>query len=164
MNQAEWNHLPSNRADGIFLHFKRPDPIAERIARRKQRYEYEQRLRAAREFTGAKPVRLHHMPLWFKRIAKQLLDPEYRHTYACDLTYRIQWKFGCRMDHWGSSDHGKTFVSEPYGGESDVLAFRRFADLAGLKFRLSAASWWNPGQTIRLELWEAETLPNRIAS
>src|SRR5262249_34513008 len=59
------------------------------------------------------------------------------------------WR-GSWFDHWGSTDWlgVEALVSEPY--EVDELACRRFAELLGLEWRLSANSRHLPGATFRI--------------
>jgi hypothetical protein len=54
------------------------------------------------------------------------------------------------LDHWGSTEGGKVFVSEPYLSPSMVLGASRFAEFCGLYFTIEAVSEWNPPSTIRL--------------
>lgn len=108
---------------------------------------------AARDLLGPTPVRLDHVPRWFKKA----LHPYHR---KLEMTYqRVQHAFatighGHALDHWGSTTLGDgrvAFVSEPYDVDAAVLAgCERLADEVGCVFYLDPNSWWFPGRTIRL--------------
>lgn len=92
------------------------------------------------------PVRLHHEPRWLlKRIHK-----------SCGRSMRV-WeyahseRFGFFLDHWGTVDDGKVFVSEPYPTARMIAAADAFSESLGLQIYIRANSHWNPGSTIRLE-------------
>ena len=76
---------------------------------------------------------------------------------VCSGEWPSRW-----LDHFGTSKRGdrKTFVSEPYGiSLSAMKSIELFAEKCGLEWNISSNSWWNPGETIRIEFWEKKDEP-----
>lgn len=115
---------------------------------------YERRIEEFRKLMRPTPVRLHHEPRWLTSLVRKRLK-------ACGRSCRAGWSIWNMvtaagidtdwLDHWGSTDGGKAFVSEPYLNPSMVFNASVFAEWCGLYLRISAVSEWNPPSTIRLE-------------
>lgn len=112
----------------------------------------------ARELLQPSEVDIAHVPNWFRlRLMKAFKNP-WRMTSGQAMLHHavdVHFKYGDWLDHWGSTEGGKVFVSEPYqllAGE--VAELDSFATKLGVKWYISACSWWYPGQTIRVAFFE----------
>lgn len=114
--------------------------------------------RRARELLKPSEVRLNHVPNWFRlRLLKAFKHPwgntggDAILSHAVDVHFRDPYW----LDHWGSTDNGKVFVSEPYNlSPENVAELDSFAKKLGVQWYISACSWWFPGQTIRVAFFE----------
>jgi len=127
-----------------------------------------QQIAAARELLRPSPVRLHHVPRWFARKLRPLkgqLHPRSARYLsgnslfdeaACYIEY--DGKFGNNwLDHWGTTvSHGRPcFVSEPYHVTSSAMTnLDRICELTGLRWYLDPNSWWYPGWTQRIAIYD----------
>ena len=122
--------------------------------------ETEREIQARRRVMKPSEVDLHHVPNWFRR---RLLK-----AYGCSDRDTAGWAVLCHardandwtwLDHHGSTkwDGQPAFVSEPYGVTAKEL--QQVADMCercGLFYRVSANSYWYPGSTIRILIFEPE--------
>ena len=117
-----------------------------------------------RESWNVQEPNLGFLPKWiWKRVKAAIKSrklPGVRQSLQSSW-YAMQYALGeCGgdwVDHLGSMDQGgKTYiVSEPYQlSLSAHSQLDQFCQILGLEYRLSAMSWWNPGSTIRILIWE----------
>jgi len=99
----------------------------------------EETILAARRILKPTPVRIGHVPRWFKKSG----------AFGPYGEISSSW-----LDHYGStklSDGRVAFVSEPYSvGADQILECEDIAKWLGLDFWVDPNSWWYPGYTIRL--------------
>lgn len=102
------------------------------------------------------PVRQHHLPKWFKtKLANWLKAEGYRpgREPLYVFSYVTEWS----LDHWGSSENGQVFVSEPYrsptteGAAAMLAKNKHIAEILDCDFSELANSYWFPGRTTRYE-------------
>lgn len=118
-----------------------------------------QQIDAARLTLNPRPVKLHHIPQWFVR---RLRVYRGRHaTTSSGLLRAMLQSVGDAnhwLDHWGSStsrDGRPAFVAEPYGFGPEVAgALDKLAAETGLEWSVESNSWWYPGHTVRIEIYE----------
>lgn len=112
-----------------------------------------------REVHKPSPVRLGHVPGWFKQRLSGWAKMYGFTTYGNDgysLITTFAQATGWRLDHWGSSDpkNGdggrRPFVNEPY--DDDAAKHVAIARVLRCDFVESQNSFWCPGSTKRYEL------------
>ena len=128
---------------------------------RQREADWRERLDRAREILQPTEVNLHHVPNWFRRRLLRVFGCRDRSTRGFDvLQHAATVHFGFPanwLDNWGSTDGSRVFVSEPYQVSPRVVALLdSFAKRLGIKWHIDANSWWNPGSTIRLALYESQ--------
>jgi hypothetical protein len=99
------------------------------------------------------PVRLGHVPGWFERRLLESLGTADMHV----VRGRVG---GDWLDAWGSTeiDSREVFVSEPTSFvEGDARALEQLGRLTGISWRITAYSWFTPGQRIRITFEEPRT-------
>ena len=123
--------------------------------------EWRRRLDSAREILQPTTVNLCHVPNWLRlRLLKEFGCRD-RSTSGFDVLQHASNIHFCFpsdwLDHWGSTEGGRVFVSEPYQVMPRVVALLdSFAKRLGIVWHIDANSWWNPGSTIRLAFYEHE--------
>lgn len=114
----------------------------------------------SRRASGAGPVRLGHVPGWFRRRLLAVWGCDrYCSSGASALSRAARINNWAWLDHWGTATvSGRlAFVSEPYGiRPRDFESIRQAARALDLAWQMSARSWWWPGVTIRVALWPRE--------
>lgn len=111
------------------------------------------RLAAIRAITKPSHVRLYHEPAWLKKLIRQRLRmagtrvPPGANVWVLCRAMGVDPHF---LDHWGTVENGRVFVSEPYLSTQDMKHAIVFSELLGLNLDIDAASEWNPPSTIRL--------------
>lgn len=120
-------------------------------------------IEAARALLRPTPVKLHHVPNWFRMAllrgfgcADCRTSGEDVLHYAIDCVRRRNY-FSSWLDHWGSTAYQSrpNFVSEPYNiTEDNVKEIAEIARKSGCKWFLTANSWWFPGATIRIAFYQ----------
>ncbi len=109
----------------------------------------------ARRLLRPSPVRIHHIPNWFRLALLKAYGCDRGDTSAHSVLRHAEHASGQWwhwLDHWGSTTyHGRPcFVSEPYHlSEADVAAIAELCRRCNLDFHLSSNSWWFPGSTVR---------------
>jgi hypothetical protein len=109
---------------------------------------------AKREPATATRVVLGTFPMWLHREFRALACKE--RVKQGDIIQRLMWSTcGTKwLDHWGTTIHpqwGKVFVSEPYGFDSSsAKRFDEFCSIVNARWQLSARSFHNPGNCIRV--------------
>ncbi len=118
---------------------------------------------AARNLLEPSPVRLHHVPNWFRLRLLRAYGCDRGDTSGfamlCFATTGCACSLPTWIDHWGSCDHrGKTaFVTEPYSlAPADLQQIDAIAKRCGIAWHITSNSWWFPGSTIRVLLYESE--------
>lgn len=114
-----------------------------------------------REERKPSPVRLHHVPDWFRRRLLKVFGTWRGQTSASLVFYHFQnhvMAFPNWIDHWGSTrlpDGSVAFISEPYSRPEDVRdSVAALAHDLGCSWCITGNSEWFPGSTIRIELFE----------
>lgn len=104
-----------------------------------------------REINKPEPVKLHHIPKWFKQklILWLKLHDRYDQWASVNPLNAFAKAINWHVDHSGSSDNGWKFVNEPYGERDDKNA--EVAKALGCDFCMSSNSYWYPGRTTRYE-------------
>jgi len=108
----------------------------------------------ARRATRARPVVLNKFPRWarlsIQRAYRGKGSPP-RHFLDMTLVNDDRWRG--LFDHWGTSRWGdeRTLCTEPYAGRQHIEMALRFADWLGCDVDIGGASWWFPGNTVRIE-------------
>ncbi len=114
----------------------------------------------ARRLLQPSEVNLRHIPNWFRKRLMKVYGCEHGLRAGLDVLGHARrvndWTW---LDHRGSTTwRGQTaFVSEPYNLTAGEL--QQIADMCercGLHYHVSANSWWNPGRTIRILIFEPE--------
>lgn len=113
------------------------------------------------------PVRLHHVPNWLRRRILRTLGCRDGLTkgpnvlmHAVSRTTKpsaSSW-----LDHWGSSRQNDVtvFVTEPYSvTEGCLQAVGAFCRVLHLEWYVSSNTWWFPGRTVRIVIYEPENPP-----
>ena len=117
----------------------------------------------ARELLKPSEVRLHHVPNWFRLRMLKAFGCSDGDTTGWDVLHRaVRIHFGDNahwLDHFGSTKYAGSvaFASEPYEMAVTPDAVARldaFTEKLGIKWHLSANSFWYPGWTIRILLYE----------
>lgn len=105
-------------------------------------------IEALRKLYGPTPVRISHVPGWFKqkmrlwlRLHDKVKGP------ICFVIEEFRIATGWNVDHYGSS--GDAFVNEPYGEAREMNA--KIAEMLNCDFVESDNSYWFPGYTKRYE-------------
>lgn len=136
-------------------------PRSKRRSRTDKRFEAAIKLRSQ---WGVSQPKLHVIPRWIrKRVLAAiraglipptntfLMNPWHALRHAA-LTLGGDW-----IDHAGtlSRDGRELLVSEPYGiTGTSTRQLEEFCRVLGLRFEISAVSWWLPSQTIRITVSE----------
>lgn len=117
----------------------------------------------ARELMQPSVVLLHHIPKW---LIRKLQQARREGRFSCQCASMAQSLLDgavaaahknsdtCNelLDHWGSTDKGTTFVTEPY--HLNLVAAAEFARIVNLDWCYSANSYWFPGSTFRISFFE----------
>jgi hypothetical protein len=121
------------------------------------------RARELRDVLKPSPVKLHALPGWFRKRVRRRFDLRRVH-YSIE-----QWLFTDVLtrqwlDHWGQTELpcGRTaFVSEPYLPiDWPLESVSTLAAELGIQSFVTTNSWWYPGSTIRIVLYEGpESIP-----
>jgi hypothetical protein len=102
----------------------------------------------------------HRIPDWFRKRLIRAYGCERGLRSGADVLEHARRANGWTwLDHRGSTAwRGQTaFVSEPYNLSATEL--RQIADMCSrcdLHYRVTSNSWWNPGETIRILIFQPE--------
>lgn len=116
----------------------------------------------ARKLLGARKVKLHDVPTWLKKRLRAYRKRKHLLPLPASLLLENTDTGGVHgwLDHFGTVDHprlGKVFVSEPYGLTDDgALSLAAYCKVLGLEWYVDANSWWYPGHTVRIVIYEHE--------
>lgn len=123
----------------------------------------EKHIAEARALLRPSPVRPHHVPRWLATRLRSLrgryCDRQRGYSASAVLCEVVTATGGGWLDHWGSTTTGDRpcFVSEPYRFTAqDAASLDQIAESTGLRWYLSANSWWYPGSTIRVVIFVPE--------
>lgn len=112
---------------------------------------------AARDILQPSPVRLNHVPAWFRRALLKAFPSAKGYgggtsgsivVDAVERNLKLSW-----LDHWGSTEwRGRTaFVSEPQDLTlEDMQSVAELAKAIGCTYRMDANSFHYPGRTFRI--------------
>lgn len=135
--------------------------------------EQTRRIEQARRLLQPTPVQLHRVPNWLRRRLLAAIGCGGGGTSGYAVLAHAERLMGWRwLDHWGASTYRgqPCFVSEPYHvSADDMAAVAELCRRCNLDSHLSANSWWYPGETIRIAIYEpaagqADPLPCRCPS
>ena len=119
-----------------------------------------QRIDELRAIMKPSPVRLHHVPDWFRLVLLRHVGCRWGNTQGCAVLSHAQAALGLTwMDHWGSTPFRDTvaFVSEPYQlSRNEVESIDDLAKLIGCHWHICPNSWWYPGSTLRVLMFQEE--------
>ena len=120
----------------------------------------EARIEALRRQLKPSAVRLHHVPDFFRRRLLKAYGCSYGDNSGYGALGHAERKHGWHwVDHPGSTTYrGRpAFVSEPYQlSFEDHAAIDALCRECNLAYFVSANSWWNPGSTLRVLIYEPE--------
>ena len=117
----------------------------------------------ARRLLNPSPVQLHRVPGWLRKRLRKAFHHEAWETSGPQLLLAAVRKIGGHngdavMDHWGTTTDAKgrpVFVTEPYGLTATGLeTIQALASACKCEWRVEANSYWYPGHTVRVVLYE----------
>lgn len=117
--------------------------------------EQERMILELRERLKPSPVRIGHVPNWFRLALLKAYGCAFGDTSGAGILHEasIRWR-GSWLDHWGSTRlaNGEVvFVAEPYDfSPANAAECEQIAVALGCRWYPEANSWWWPGQTKRI--------------
>lgn len=120
------------------------------------------RIKARREILQPTPVALNRVPRWLR--LRLLAATRGRRALGASVSGLSLWgdaqlMFGIRFDHFGTTTYcGKpAFCSEFYDLVfAEMSRIETLCRAIGCEWTLQANSWWYPGETLRVILFEAD--------
>lgn len=130
------------------------------VTEKAKQNDWHERLASAREILQPSEVELHRVPNWLRRRMLKVYGCRDGDTSGFGvLQNAVAVHFGDNfwLDHWGTTDGGRVFASEPYQVNAITVALLdSFAKRLEISWCIEANSWWNPGSTIRLSFFKRE--------